>query len=394
MVSVAVHVLLAIIGIFYVVSKYVEPAKKPDTEVFATGAGGGAAGDKAKAYEHKLKTRNLQVKSPSRIVSKNANAAVSLPSSPSTSTAAFATGLSGGGLSKGSGGGSGGGEGTGVGIGKGGGRNFVSLFGAKGASVAGLPGTFYDCKQLPSGAASAFSGDESKPAFIDKVLRPFVKNWDVSVLEKFFKAPEQLTTGQIFIPISSADGAPESYGVGGKCKGMRWVAHYKGAVVAPKSGKFRFICFADDSMAVRFNGKTVGDGGYTVLGLPGHLVNCGAKPDPKRSLPPGITADTYAGSQNADRVPFRCGDWVDVVKGREYPLEIIISEIVGGRFSGYLLMEEAATGTPVTGDGRIFLFRMNDEDLPDGIHQDTGLAVDMSGRGLVWRAKATRRVVR
>lgn len=147
-------------------------------------------------------------------------------------------------------------------------------------------------------------------------------------------------------------------------------------------------------MAVRFNGKTVGDGGYTVLGLPGNLVNCFAAPDPKRALPPGLTRDSHEGRQNEDKVPFRCGNWFEVVKGRVYPVEILISEIVGGRFSAYLLMEEADPAQRTRGDGKVFLFRMNAEALPEGIRNDTGLPVDMTGRDLVWNASVAGRSIR
>ena len=391
MVSVAVHVLLAIIGIFYVVSKYVEPSARKTDEVFATGAGGGSNGDKAKAFEHKLKTRSMQVKTPSRIVSKSSTASVSLPSAPVTSTASFATGLSSGGMSKGAGGGSGGGEGTGIGIGKGGGRNFVSLFGAKGVNAAGLPGTFYDCKQLPSGASSAYADDASNHAYIDKVLRPFIRNWDTTLLDKFFKSPETLTAGQMFISSCSADDAPKYYEVADKCKGKRWIAHYKGSVIAPKTGKFRFVVMGDDSMVVRFNGKVVADGGYVVLGFPGYLCNFGGKPDPKRATPPGLTEDVYKG---AAPPPFRCGNWIDVIKGREYPLELLISEIPGGLFGAWCMMEESDSAAPTKGDGKLFLFRMNADDLPEGIKQDTGLEVDMSGKGLIWKARGAKKTVR
>jgi hypothetical protein len=60
----------------------------------------------------------------------------------------LSAGAIGGGASKGFGGGSGGGIGAGKGIGSGGGRNFVSLFGMKGAGIntSGLLGTLYDIK--------------------------------------------------------------------------------------------------------------------------------------------------------------------------------------------------------------------------------------------------------
>lgn len=126
-VSVVFHFILVLIALLWVVRQWTEPEKKDTT--FASGAGGGANGERAKQFEHKMQRRQpMLVKTPSRIVSRNANASIALSAAPATSTAAFASGLSGGGLSKGSGGGSGGGHGTGVGIGKGDGKNFVGRF--------------------------------------------------------------------------------------------------------------------------------------------------------------------------------------------------------------------------------------------------------------------------
>src|ERR1043165_8190033 len=48
LVSVAFHILLLIAGLFWIVNKWREQQKKVD-ETFATGSGGGAKGDQAKA---------------------------------------------------------------------------------------------------------------------------------------------------------------------------------------------------------------------------------------------------------------------------------------------------------------------------------------------------------
>ena len=386
LVSVAFHVLLLLLGLFYVIQKYTEP-KKPDTEVFATGAGGGANGDKAKQFEHKMQRKlPTPVKSPSRIVSKAANAAVSLPSTPSTSTASFASGLAAGGMSKGSGGGSGGGEGTGIGIGKGGGRNFVSLFGAIGVNAPGLPGTFYDIKQDKNGNATKYADSGSVQEFTMEVLRPFVKSWSESRLDKYFKAPDQLAASQIFIPYGTAEAAPKAYGVENKVRGQRWLAWYRGAVTAPKSGKFRFWGLADDALVVRWRGANVLDAGWAIL-------TTGIGPSSNSALHVGKpvlgVTESRAGSHG---VHFRAGKWIEVTSGQSYPIEILISEIPGGYFGAWLLMEEA--GSDGRGDGRLFLFRMSDDPLPEGLQNDTGLSVDLTGKGLIWKAKGQRSSIR
>ncbi len=383
LVSVAIHVAVLIIGLFWVISRYVAPPAKEDPDVFATGAGGGTGGEKPKAFEHKLKSRMTMVKSPARIVSKSASASVTLPTTPTTNTASFASGLSAGGMSKGVGGGSGGGEGTGIGIGKGGGRNFVSLFGARGPNVPGLPGTFYDIKLTKSGGESKYSAENTNNDYLNQILRPFLTNWDVNKLgNNFFKAPDNLVAAQLFIPVQSSGAAPKAYGVEDKCKPNRWICHYKGSVTAPKTSRFRFWVYADDVCVVRWNNKIYADNGWTTLGLPGvGGGNYAMEKSPFKEVDGSLRKQ---GKSN--QIIFRPGPWFDTVKGREYPIEILMGD-VGGLFGSYVLLEEAKPNS-TEGDDKLFLFRMSADELPAELKDDTKLGVDLGGKELIWRAKA------
>ena len=161
--SVIIHLLLVIIAVVWVVSTVTDLSGKKDPNTFATGAGGGSGGPKAKEYKTKLQPKNVKslTKTSSRITSKNANATMAVSSLPSLTNPLATAGAIGGGSSKGFGGGSGGGIGAGKGTGVGGGRNFVSLFGMKstGMTTGGLLGTLYDLKQTsdrkPTAAAPA-----------------------------------------------------------------------------------------------------------------------------------------------------------------------------------------------------------------------------------------------
>ena len=397
MVSVAVHLLLAIIGIFYVVSKYVEPPKKPDTEVFSTGAGGGQSGDKAKAFEHRLKTRNHQVKTPSRIVSKSSTASVSLPSTPSASTAAFASGLSSGGLSKGSGGGSGGGEGTGIGIGKGGGHNFVSLFGAKGLGAPGLPGTLYDLKQFADGTPTPMQKDVH--AYED-FLRDFVKKWDTDKLQKYFRSDVPIVAERIFIPVINDTAAPAAFDVADKVKAGRWLVIYEGKITSPVSGKIRLWGVGDDTMVVNWNGKNVLDSGYFLTTVP-------APGNGRGYTKPVLGSDDIIkkGYHFYAKVPFRSSTWLEVAKGRDYPVRIAIGEIYGGKSSYHLLWEQQAQGKN-EGDGIMRMLNFSQEPPADSAlspvtHPVTKQAYASGGAEMevqvdspVWKAKGRAPTIR
>jgi len=133
-VSVGIHAILVLIAAFLIISVTKESSKK-DPNAFATGAGGGSAGDKAKNYETKIKPKNVKAlaKNAARITSKSTTATISLPDLPTSSSASMISGMMAGGSSKGFGGGSGGGIGSGMGIGVGNGKNFVGrpVMGAK-----------------------------------------------------------------------------------------------------------------------------------------------------------------------------------------------------------------------------------------------------------------------
>jgi len=133
-ISLLIHLFALLIFGFWVVSVVTDTARKePDS--FATGSGGGAAGDLAKIYEHKVTPKNARnlAKSTARITSKSTTSSLALPELPATSVSSMTSGLVAGGASKGFGGGSGGGIGSGKGVGVGNGRNFVGrpVMGAK-----------------------------------------------------------------------------------------------------------------------------------------------------------------------------------------------------------------------------------------------------------------------
>jgi len=129
MVSLMIHFFLVIVAVFWVISTWTDSTKHEPTQ-FATGAGGGNDGDRAKIYQHRLQQKNMKslAKSTPRLTSKNPNSTISLPDIPNVSTSSMVTGATMGGSSKGFGGGSGGGIGSGQGIGVGNSRGFLGKF--------------------------------------------------------------------------------------------------------------------------------------------------------------------------------------------------------------------------------------------------------------------------
>ena len=385
--SVLVHIVLVLIAIVWVVSTVTDGAGKKDPNSFATGAGGGAGGPKAKEFKTKLQPKNIKslAKTNTRITSKNTNSAVAISSLPSMSNPLLSAGAIGGGASKGFGGGSGGGIGAGKGTGVGGGRNFVSLFGMKGgpnANAGGLIGTLYDLKQTadrkPTSAAPANTGIPPYRASVREFLE---SGWSAGRLQKFFKSPDKLVSGQLFITSRSADDAPKAFEVEKLMKPSRWVIHYRCYVEMPSSMPFRFVGSGDDFLIVRWNRKIALDDGYeTYLAGGGNYKDFGVKVTQEYKV------DRRPGSLNR----LKAGPWIQVTKGTKVPVEVLIGETPGGVFDCYLAIEVAKSSTKVNGqyegEGTLKLFRCSADPLPAGVGRDKrGLNIDMDAKGWIFK---------
>ena len=384
--SVLLHVLLVLIAIVWVVSTVTDGAGKKDPNLFATGAGGGAGGPKAKEYKTKVVPKNVKslAKTNTRITSKNADSALAISSLPSLSNPLLTAGAIGGGASKGFGGGSGGGIGAGKGVGSGGGRNFVSLFGMKGSGVGvgGLIGTLYDLKQTsdrkPTAAAPAKTGI---PPYRSAVREFLESGWSPGRLQKFFKSPDKLVSGQLFITGRSADDAPKAFEVEKLMKPSRWVVHYRCYVEVPSSIPFRFVGSGDDFLIVRWNRKIALDDGYeTFLAGGGNYKDFGVK----------VTQEYKVDRRPGGLHRLKAGPWIQVTKGTKVPVEVLMGETPGGVFDCYLAIEVAKSSSKkdgeYEGEGKLKLFRCNADPLPAGIERDKrGLNIDMEAKGWIFK---------
>jgi hypothetical protein len=384
---VLVHIVLVLIAIVWVVSTVTDGAGKKDPNSFATGAGGGAGGPKAKEFKTKLQPKNIKslAKTNTRITSKNTNSAVAISSLPSMSNPLLSAGAIGGGASKGFGGGSGGGIGAGKGTGVGGGRNFVSLFGMKGgpnANAGGLIGTLYDLKQTadrkPTSAAPANTGIAPYRTSVREFLE---SGWSAGRLQRFFKSPDKLVSGQLFITGRSADDAPKAFEVEKLMKPSRWVVHYRCYVEMPSSMPFRFVGSGDDFLIVRWNRKIALDDGYeTYLAGGGNYKDFGVK----------VTQEYKVDRRPGGLHRLKAGPWIQVTKGTKVPVEVLIGETPGGVFDCYLAIEVAKSSTKVNGqyegEGTLKLFRCSADPLPAGVGRDKrGLNIDMDAKGWIFK---------
>jgi len=387
--SVLLHILLVLIAVIWVVSTVTDLSGKKDPNSFATGAGGGSGGPKAKEYKTKLQPKNVKAltKTSSRITSKNTNSAMAISSLPSLTNPLATAGAIGGGSSKGFGGGSGGGIGAGKGAGVGGGRNFVSLFGMKGTgtTTGGLIGTLYDLKQTSGRQPTAMVDAKTGIPPYRAAVRDFLEaGWSPGKLSKFFKAPDTLISGQLFITGRSANDAPKAFEVEKLMKPSRWVVHYRCYVEVPSSLPFRFVGSGDDFLLVRWNRKIALDDGYeTYLAGGGNYKDFGVK----------VTQEYKVDRRPGGLHRLKAGPWIQVTKGTKVPVEVLIGETPGGVFDCYLAIEVAKSSTKVNGqyegEGTLKLFRCSADPLPDGVGRDKrGLNIDMDAKGWIFKVTA------
>ncbi len=227
-----------------------------------------------------------------------------------------------------------------------------SLIGSETSGGSALTGVFYDLKQTAAGAASKIT-PQSFEAIMELFHRFLSKGWNERELREFYRSPRQLYASTFILPACDPRYAPIAYGCEDKVQPSAWVAHYKGKVRAPKSGRFRFVGAGDDVLAVRFGKKLVLEAGWAIpslyleKGADAHAL--GANPAYRTDAKAG----KYADKKDYDFIPvdgvphwnsalggLTAGDSFTVVEGKSYDIEILISEIPGGQFGFALLIEE------------------------------------------------------
>ncbi len=310
--SLLVHLLLGI-GATYLVVAVNYPKKKS----FAAPAPVNAQ----RAAEHKVSMAKAQQRSSApaavkRVVTTGVSK-VALPAMPvmaldSAVTPVSMSGMGGmgiGGLGSGSGGGNGGGSG--------GGGGGLSMFGSR-TAVPGLVGTFYDLKQTQARQPTGMTSD----IYSTKITQFAQGGFNLGVLASYYKAPQPIYATRIFTPSIKAESGPAAFGVEKEVEPRLWMVHYKGVVVAPDSGTYRFAGMGDDLLMVKFDGKMVLDANYYVdtKAVPGQSHYQWDFDAPTKGATKGI--------------PFT------VDAGKPYPMEVVIGEQPGGYSAAILLVQK------------------------------------------------------
>ncbi len=238
-----------------------------------------------------------------------------------------------------------------------------SLFGLRDNKGGALVGTLYDFKQTPDHRDTPLA--KSTPGYVPtpearegyrQAVSQYVQGGmnDNTLDSRYFKGPNPLYTSQVYIPMMSSDEGPAAFGLAGRVHPSRWIVHYKGTVIAPDTGAYRFVGVADDVLVVRFNGQVVLDSGSMFPS--GH--------QPSKFYPfEGIVLSQKAGDWFKG-----CGEGstFNVEAGKTYPIDIVIGEWPGGQFRAYLQVLKEGTEYKKDNKGNpiLPLFRTADVKIP------------------------------
>ncbi len=282
--------------------------------------------------------------------------------------------------------------GTGYGSGTGlGGLGFgfdMDLFGSSKSKGEGneFIGHFYDLKQTPRHELTAIGRLAEKDTFNQEaqslcmqVINSFVSSgMRATELRDYFVAPKQKYATAFNFPPMGANEAPKAFGVDNEVKPSYWICVYRGQIVAPEDGKYRFVGLADDVLIVRANRRVVLDACWPEH--IGRMTNWSSRDDDNRKFQ--INRNNYGsikGTQWLEVFPvlsrglkagegfsgllgqikgedgsslngngsYMCaanrlvmGDWMNLKKGQRIDMEVLIGEIPGGFFGCRLLVEE------------------------------------------------------
>ncbi|QJE97263.1 hypothetical protein [Luteolibacter luteus] len=359
--SLAFHVVLLIAAFFWVFRTIPEKQLQKKVDFMPTGGGGG---DPA-LLERNMRTQhmNFATQRMARITAKDVDSLI--PSSEPFEASPLKSplqldaitrsgGLGGEGVGGGLGDGRGKGFGSGTGVGKGFGSGARNPFGMIDPNQSALTGTFYNLNRSSDGSIKNTRYED----YHRLAVRFVNQGWNEELLSDYLKADTRLYLPYLYLPVLPATVAPRAFRQAVDPHPY-WMLVYRGTVIAPKSGRFRFVGAGDDVLAVRFNKMNVFDHGYlepTGTLSPGAPVMLAAPENQALYQIPKRALYTYPSTVDWNRNlgGMAAGPAFEVEEGHEYPIDILIAEGQGSLFAAALLIEEigaeypkSRTGAPV-----------------------------------------------
>ena len=262
-----------------------------------------------------------------------------------------------------------------------------------------LQGVFYDLKQTrdrkPTDAMgnpsveNDYTRDKVLPVLKEFINGPWRREYDKDgrvhypALDGYYCSPTRLWNSCFYTKQINATEAPAAFQCGKEVNTGGWACIYSGNVVAPFSGKFRFVGYCDDIMLIRFNKQIVFDYGWYSATMGVNLMFLGESygsfhrvlsGHPENERQRRLIADSPVYSKHM--LDVYCPDFdsnhgiakgpvLEVEEGQVYPIEIMISEVPGGKFTMLLFIEQLdANGEPLEPNPDSFTLFRTTLDLP------------------------------
>jgi len=210
-------------------------------------------------------------------------------------------------------------------------------FGSVDPGSGGLEGYLYDLKQDAKGKALPYDLQVHFQSRVNALQR---SNFSKSELSKYFRSPTALYLTRLAIPNTPADQGPKLFGAEKHVQPRGWIAHYRGTVVVPKSGSYRFSGIADDYLLVTIDGRPRLHASWPHIQS---AVSKGWRPTGPANHPSPFSP------------PLIYGQWVNLRVGQEVLIDIAIGEHPGGHVGFFLQVEEQSVNYRKAANGRPIL---------------------------------------
>ena len=205
----------------------------------------------------------------------------------------------------------------------------TSTFGSVTKVSGTIEGYLYDFKQTPRGKEiEDYSTHKDSSDFADRVKRLQNRRYNESSLGRHYKAKTPLYLQYLAIPTSSAQDGPRFFQAEGEVEPSGWIAHYRGTIVAPKDGTFRFVGLGDDYLSVMLDDEFKLIASWAAF-LQDDVKVKGANADEEHA--------PEASRSPIGRHPLYYGSWFTVRKGQELNIGLTAGERPGGK-AGFILM--------------------------------------------------------
>lgn len=195
------------------------------------------------------------------------------------------------------------------------------LFGSQERNEEALIGILYDFKMNQKREPTGVD-----PGKYTNIINEFLgSGWQEGPLNRYFRATRPIYATQIFIPLVGANAAPKAFGVD-KVVSPRLIAvHYKGQVLPPHAGTYRFAGYGDDILAVAVDGKTV-------------LIGARFNMPMGKGNADWVSKEGEGARASNGRLTY--GDWLTLTVEKPIDIDVLVGERPGGQFSAFLMYQE------------------------------------------------------